>query len=622
MYQYLYEYDFSDNYLRVRGKEIEKNEDETHLYDLSSRDIPEGWTKRQGKDWLFHANSQSLESLFLFRKGCLDHQYRGRGYAFDFSQSFCNYLQDKIEEEKQEQGVLSILKDIVGVGLDTPEKVQEALSSIKGKNLDVAEAKDFPHQILTKMYSCKFDASAILLEQGLGKTKVGIDTYKYKKYAGKVDKCLVIAPIAVLGEQGWEKEIKSYGLNGSSIDVINLCELKKEQKIDILNGVYGEYDFYLINYEAINAIKTELLAWCNEKTMVILDESSKIKTWSAKRTRLCIEIGKRVIHKNILTGTPITQGAKDIFPQFMFLDNGDSFGSSYDKFIDRYFVKSGYKIFPRHGALEKIKTIIHKKGIRMTKKECISLPEKLYQLRQVEMDEVQTDYYNKILRNEIIRLEGLEHVKANNILTTILRLQQITSGFLSPQIPEEMKVLMGIDPEIEPKSIWDDISKNPKLQELEDVLGQIDLKEDQVIIWSRFRFDIRTIKKFLMSKGIDCATYYGEQLMQENELHEKRFINGTARVMISNPASGGMGKNWQNANYMIYYCNDYSLQNRLQSEDRFYRMGQNKTCTVIDITARKSIDGMVHQVLRDKKSIADILTNDAKRVLNNLFLSF
>jgi SNF2 family DNA or RNA helicase len=101
--------------------------------------------------------------------------------------------------------------------------------------------------------------------------------------------------------------------------------------------------------------------------------------------------------------------------------------------------------------------------------------------------------------------------------------------------------------------------------------------------------------------------------VRQREESEAKFLRGDVRIFVSIPAAGGMGMNLQRASYAIYYCNDYSLQNRLQSEDRVHRMGQKRNVTIIDLCCKSTIDYKVLDVLVAKKDIADIITEKKKK---------
>ena len=132
--------------------------------------------------------------------------------------------------------------------------------------------------------------------------------------------------------------------------------------------------------------------------------------------------------------------------------------------------------------------------------------------------------------------------------------------------------------------------------------------------------DVEQITKLLTRKGISWVKYVGGMREQDRSEAEKMFVQGEAQCFVSIPAAGGMGMNLQRASYAIYYSNDYSLQNRLQSEDRVHRIGQVNKVTIIDLLATTNeggytIDMVVKAALKGKKDVADVVTGDIKSFL-------
>ena len=577
---------FKDNEIQAHGwvkKRYNRNDKEEIQYlAFDNWDVPYGWTRRKEYFYYYAPNSTNLISILRFKSEHKD-------YAF-LSDSFCMYAKNKIDEAlEQEEG----FKQIEGLSLKDLEKIK-ALPDLYAKVIP-----DFAHQKIASRYGYYLKESALLEEQGLGKTKTAIETFLAKKELGKVDRCLVIGPLSVINNKGWGKQIKTFAPDSS----YTFIRGTKAEKIQTLDDEDGQYDFYLANYEGLLTIEDEILLWVDDRTMVILDESSKIKNYYALRTKLCLEIGKLAEYKMLLTGTPVTQNAYDIFSQWYFLDCGDSFGQSYEAFLKRYFNAVGFKKVAKWGALEQIADIMKRKAIRFTKEEALpDLPDKTYQIREVEMSPLQRQYYNAILQREMIRLAELEKVDAQNILVTILRLQQITSGYISPKDSNDVK--------LEPRPIE---GTNTKINELEDLLEEIGDKP--IVIWTRFKFDVQNIANLCKRMNRSFVEYVGGMTEKMREETESDFQNGKANIFISIPSAGGYGMNLQRASYAIYYSNDYSLQNRLQSEDRIHRIGQKNNCTIIDLVCNNSIDYNVLTVLQSKKQIADVVTGDWKKFL-------
>ena len=83
------------------------------------------------------------------------------------------------------------------------------------------------------------------------------------------------------------------------------------------------------------------------------------------------------------------------------------------------------------------------------------------------------------------------------------------------------------------------------------------------------------------------------------------------RFFVGHVQAGGKGLTLHAATTVVYFSNDFSLENRLQSEDRAHRIGQKHNVTYIDFVAPNTLDEKVVSTLRDKKSMADLITGDA-----------
>ena len=77
------------------------------------------------------------------------------------------------------------------------------------------------------------------------------------------------------------------------------------------------------------------------------------------------------------------------------------------------------------------------------------------------------------------------------------------------------------------------------------------------------------------------------------------------RYFVSNPQTGGRGITLTEASTMIYYSNSYDLELRVQSEDRIHRIGQDKSCTYIDLVSKNTVDEKILQNLLSKVKISN-----------------
>jgi SNF2 family DNA or RNA helicase len=456
------------------------------------------------------------------------------------------------------------------------------------------KTKPFAHQLKVFMESRRKRNFALLMEQGTGKTKVALDTAAYLYLNGKIDTLVVIAPNGV--HRNWVNKEVPIHMACDYKATFYSAQMKKTQQenFDAVLEYKDGLRIFSFNVEAFTstvAQKAMMKVLKNNKVMMVVDESSKIKTPGAKRTKLITFFGRSAVCRRILTGTPVTKGPEDLFAQFKFL-NPDILGfTAFYKFRARYCIMGGFenRQIVAYQNTEELTEKVKQSSYRVLKKDCLDLPAKIYQRHYVSMSKAQEKLYNEIKRDFITELNGNE-IQAPEAITRLLRLQQILCGWF----PTEHS--------IEP------IDKiNLRLKGLEEVLSNITGK---VIIWARFRADLKAIEGLL---GSQAVSYHGGVSDDDREEAVSRFQNDDkVRYFISNPQAGGTGLTLTAAEYAIYYSNSFDLEQRLQSEDRCHRIGTTGNVTYIDIECQKSIDTKIIKALRDKKNLADIITKDPR----------
>ena len=416
-----------------------------------------------------------------------------------------------------------------------------------------------------------------------GKTRAIIDGYEVKKKAGKVKHCLVVCPVSML--EKWVDEVKKWSGNDSATALLG----SKANKLELLDY---DWEWIVTNYETLPGIKKELFKLIDDNWMIVLDEFTKIKNPTATRTRTCVELGKLSKHKYILSGTPITQHAYDLFAPFLFLDCGETFGLNYENFVTKYFWSSGYKKIAMRGSLEKISAKMYNNSTRFRKAECIDIPDKLYDTRILELPKRNKEKYSEMVQWAITQIEGSGKVTAPVILTQLLRLSQITSGFVKDEIGQTI-----------------DFKEQPKLNALQDIIESCN--GSKMITWVRFKHDVDKIAELCDKMNIKCFKLYSDTPQSERTQGIKDFqTDKETKMLIGTAGTGGHGIDLTAASIVVYYSNSYSLEQRLQSEDRAHRAGQKNQVTYIDLLCKNTIDLAIYKILRGKKNIADIVTRD------------
>lgn len=469
------------------------------------------------------------------------------------------------------------------------------------------KTKPYQHQLEAYNASKDMKAYAYLMEMGTGKTKVAIDNFCYLYDKGEINGVLIIAPKGVyLNWRATEIPIHIWEDVPHRIAVYSAYQKAADKKAlkEIMEVESEALNILLINVEAL-ATKRGLLTavdFCdNHDVMSIIDESTVIKNPKSKRAKASMVISMVSKYRRILTGTPITQSPLDLFSQFEFLEKGSSGFTSFFAFkhyyADQRTMTLGNRSFQKivgYRNLPELTNTISPMSMRVMKSECLDLPEKIYMKREVALTEEQKLMYMSLKHQSLVMLEdGL--LTSNNALTTMVKLHQITCGHVKDDFGTTIDI------------------PNNRIDALNDIIGEINT-HSKVIIWCCFQRDVEIIKKEL---GNEAVTHYGLDNAKERENALSRFKDDdTCRYFIGTPQCGGRGLTLNNANYVIYYSNSFKLEDRLQSEDRCHRIGQDKNVTYIDLFTPKTIDVIVLSALKDKTNLADSVLADVESFRN------
>jgi SNF2 family DNA or RNA helicase len=477
----------------------------------------------------------------------------------------------------------------------------------------IAGIKSTPYQHQWDCFNLSKDkeAFAIFSDLGTGKGLMVLMTAAYLYNAGKIKRLLVVAPkgcYCVWSEDEVPKhfgealpyKIAKWSSYATKEDKTQLAQLEKPgEALRIL----------VMNVEACTAeraVDFMIDFMKKEPTMLVVDESTVLKNPQAKRTKIMINVGKFAKYRRICSGSPMPNGPLDLFSQTEFLkknllgySNYFAFRNRFAVLVDQQLGRQSFKKVVGYRDLDSLKMLMRRFSFIIKKADCLDLPHKVYQTVDIAMGPRQTAAYNKMLQDAFIQLSGASQVSATMIITQLLRLHQISCGFLKPDQMEE--VPFG--------------EENDRLETLLDLLEQAPGK---VIIWATYRYNIREIiaaigKKFGEKSVVD---FYGATSADDRKEAKAAFQdpNSPVKYMVSNPASGRFGNTWTQGTTVIYYSNDYNLESREQSEDRAHRIGQlgaihgdetEPSVLYIDLRAKGTVDEKIIKVLRAKKKLTD-----------------
>ena len=459
------------------------------------------------------------------------------------------------------------------------------------------KTKPYAHQLTALEKSWNKENFAYFMEMGTGKTKVLIDNLAMLYDKGKVDSALIVAPKGVVKtwyEQELPNHLPTHIENTLVLWQSNITKTQQE-KLDTLFENSGDLRILIQNVEAFSTEKGFKFAESflnSRRCLMAIDESTTIKTPTARRTKNIISLGKKARYRRILTGSPITKNPLDLYTQCEFLDPWLLDFTSYYAFRNRYAEMKTMHLrgrsiqvvseFKNLGELsETVKTFSY----RVLKEDCLDLPPKNFIKRHITLTPAQKKLYEQMKKAAMAVLNGKVSTTMT-VLTQLMRLHQITCGHFTADDGSEQEV------------------ESNRMKELMSILEETDGK---AILWANYQRDIKGIvdnisKKYGPGSVVD---YYGLTPQEDRQDNIRKFQNDPeCRFLVGTPQTGGYGITLTQANTVIYYSNGYDLEKRLQSEDRAHRIGQKKTVTYIDLICEDTVDEKIVKALRDKINIA------------------
>ena len=364
------------------------------------------------------------------------------------------------------------------------------------------KTQPYEHQLHALGASHNKENFALFMEMGTGKSKVLVDNIAMLYDNGKINAALIVAPKGVY--RNWERqEIPTHMPEHIVYNVVTWSPVttKKQQNENMKLFKHGDQlTIFLMNIEAFSTKKGLDIAQrflLAHQTLMAIDESTTIKSPTARRTKNVLKLRNYAKYRRILTGSPVTKSPLDLYTQCYFLDpfyldfsSYYTFRNRYASMVDRNVGSHSFKLVTGYVRLDELNDKLNKFSYRVLKEDCLDLPDKVYMKRFVTMTPEQTKLYEEMKKHALAELEG-KMTTAASALAQMVRLHQITCGHLATDDGEVTQV------------------KNNRINELLDVIEETNGK---IIIWAIYRHDIQKIEETLAERyGKESVkSFYGD----------------------------------------------------------------------------------------------------------------
>lgn len=439
-----------------------------------------------------------------------------------------------------------------------------------------------------------------LFEMGCGKTLTTIAVAGALYNLGKIDRVLVVAPTSVCSV--WPHDLNQFATFPWEARVL-LGDKKKRLKAlnELENWPFKALRIAVINYESTHreGIFEALAAY--KPDLIVCDESQRIKNPSAAQSKALHKLGDAAPFRMILSGTPVQNNAVDLYSQYRFLDPA-VYGANFYAFKNRYCIMGGYGQHQIVGYrnMDELVEKEHSVAYRVTKEECLDLPQQTFINRYVQFTDAEQAIYEQLRKSSFLELETGENVTATTILTMYLRLMQLTGGFLTA------------DESTRPKQV-----NTVKLDALADIVDDYVVDAGKkLVIFARFRAEIAAIENLLRLRKIQYGSIYGDVPMEERgKIVEDFQTNPDTKVFVAQIQTAGLGITLHAASTAVFYSYDYNYANYAQALARIHRIGQRLPVTYIHLVVDSSIDEKILAALENKEDMAKTVVDSWREVL-------
>lgn len=424
---------------------------------------------------------------------------------------------------------------------------------------------------------------AIWADMGVGKT---VSTLTALEILSMVDdgQVLIVAPLRVATTTWPEEVLKWKHLAG--MNVVTITGSEKER----IAAVRQKSQIFATNYEQ--------LVWLTEYwgdkwpyTTVVLDESTKVKSFRLRQGGKRAQALGKVAHTRIkrlieLTGTPASNGVKDLWGQLWFVDAGARLGRTYSAFSQRWFRPddSGYGIVPLTSAQKEIETKLGDVCLTIQAKDWFDLKEPIINDIFVTLPVKARKHYKEMEDKMFTELEGIEMEVFNAAAKTIKCLQLAAGAAYSDDTRTSY---------IETHKV--------KLEALESIIEEA--AGMPVLVAYNFKSDLARLKK---------AFPQGREL-DKNPKTLTEWNAGKIPVLFAHPASAGHGLNLQDGgNILVFFSPNWNLEEHLQIIERIgptrqLQAGYDRPVFIHRIIAKDTVDELVLERLISKRKVQDLL---------------
>ena len=446
-------------------------------------------------------------------------------------------------------------------------------------------------------FQCTRPNSMIWADMGLGKSVVTLTSIAHLLNTGFLRGVVIVAPIRVI-RLVWRQEAARWS-HTKHLTFSMLTGTRDQRTRALLRPA----NVYLINYENLQWLAETLATYYTGKDKplpfngVVWDEISKCKNSSTQRVKAVKNILPHFDWTTGLTGTPASNGYKDLHGQYLVVDQGYRLGTSKTAFKTRFYYKLGdsRKEVAHDGAEDQIKQLIGDITLEMSAEDYNPLPDLVVNDINIEMPEDLRTVYDRMEKEFFIQLDSGKQVEMFNQAALTNKCLQFANGAMYP---------------VAGMPLWEPIH-DLKLEALEEIIDEA--QGQQVLCAYGYRSDAeRIMKRFHELRPINLTECKSEASLNNAMA---RWASGDCPLMIGHPASMGHGIDGlqKRGHIVVWYGLNWSLDLYDQMNARIRRQGQGAPVICHRLMMLDTLDQAQAMALDEKAQTQAGLRNAVKQ---------
>lgn len=457
-------------------------------------------------------------------------------------------------------------------------------------------AQLFPYQQSAVNFQCTHPATMLWLDMGLGKTSITLTSVAHLIATGFLTGVVIVAPIRVI-RLVWRQEALKW--THTKHLTFSLLTGTKDQRT---RALLRPANIYLVNYENLGWLAETLVTYFISKNRplpfngLVWDEISKCKNSNTQRVKATKKILPHFVWTTGLTGTPASNGYKDLHGQYLVVDKGLRLGTSKTAFRQRFYRKDGpHREVPFDGAEDEIEQLIGDITLEMSAADYNPLPDMIVNDVQIELPENLRALYNRMEKELFIQLDSGKEVEMFNQAALTNKCLQFSNGAMYP---------------VAGMPLWEPIH-DLKMEALEEIIDEA--QGQPVLCAYAYRSDAeRIMERFKHLRPVNLTECKSEAALQNAMA---RWASGDCLLMIGHPASMGHGIDGlqKRGHIIVWYGLNWSLDLYDQMNARLRRQGQGAPVICHRLMVIDTLDQAQAMALDEKAQTQAGLRNAVKQ---------